>query len=75
MVPIVMTAVVTALAFLPFVLFGNVAGHEILHPMAIVVLGGLVSSTMVSLFLVPSVYLALGSGAETLELGLEKEAA
>ena len=75
MVPIVMTAVVTALAFLPFVLFGNVAGLEILHPMAIVVLGGLVSSTMVSLFLVPSVYLALGSGAETFELSLEKEAA
>jgi Cu/Ag efflux pump CusA len=75
MVPILMSAVVVALAFLPFAIYGNIAGHEILHPMAIVVLGGLASSTLVNLFVVPSLYLALGSGTESLELGLEGEAA
>jgi Cu/Ag efflux pump CusA len=75
LLPILMTAIVVALAFLPLVFLGKVAGLEILHPMAIVVLGGLVSSTVVSLFLVPSVYLALGSEQENLGLETEEEAA
>jgi Cu/Ag efflux pump CusA len=75
LVPILMTTIVVAAAFLPLVFLGNVAGHEILHPMAIVVLGGLISSTVVSLFLVPSIYLALGSEQEDLGLETEEEAA
>jgi Cu/Ag efflux pump CusA len=75
LVPILMTTIVVAAAFLPLVFLGNVAGHEILHPMAIVVLGGLISSTAVSLFLVPSIYLALGSEQEDLGLETEEEAA
>jgi Cu/Ag efflux pump CusA len=43
--------------------------------MAIAILGGLVSSTLVSLLIVPSLYLALGGEAEDLELDLEREAA
>ncbi|MGH6691659.1 MAG: prolipoprotein diacylglyceryl transferase family protein, partial [Gammaproteobacteria bacterium] len=43
-----------------FVFFGGLAGHEILQPMATVVLGGLVTTTLVSLFVVPSQYLRLG---------------
>ncbi len=62
--PIVMTAVITALAFLPFALYGNIAGHEILHPMALVVLGGLVSAALVNLFVVPSLYLRFGRNSE-----------
>jgi Cu/Ag efflux pump CusA len=73
LVPILMTAIVVAVVLLPLAFMGNVAGHEILHPMAIVVLGGLITSTLTSLFLVPAVYLGLGSEQE--ELGLEEEEA
>jgi Cu/Ag efflux pump CusA len=62
-VPIAMTAITTALAFLPFALSGG-AGHEILQPMAVVVLGGLVTASLVNLLVVPSLYLRFGAGAE-----------
>jgi CzcA family heavy metal efflux pump len=55
--PIAMTALVTALALLPLVIWGDRPGHEIEHPMAIVILGGLFSSTMLNLFIMPSLYL------------------
>lgn len=58
------TAIVTAVAFLPLVLFGEIAGLEIAHPMAVVVLGGLVTSTLLYLFVVPALYLSLGSSPE-----------
>jgi len=63
-VPIVMTAIVTALAVAPFAFMGNIAGHEILHPMSLVILGGLVSATLVNVLVVPSLYLAFGADAE-----------
>ena len=55
--PIAMTALVTALALLPLVIWGDRPGHEIEHPMAIVILGGLFSSTVLNLFIMPSLYL------------------
>ena len=55
--PIAMTALVTALALLPLVIWGDRPGHEIENPMAIVILGGLVSSTVLNLFLMPALYL------------------
>lgn len=55
--PILMTALSTGLALLPLAIAGDVAGHEIEHPMALVILGGLVTSTLVNLFLVPALYL------------------
>ena len=58
--PILMTASATALAILPLVLSGNKPGQEIEHPMAVVILGGLVTSTLVNLFVVPSLYLRFG---------------
>ena len=61
--PIAMTALVTALALLPLVIWGDRPGHEIEHPMAIVILGGLVSSTALNLFLMPSLYLRYGRSA------------
>jgi CzcA family heavy metal efflux pump len=51
--PVLLTALLTALALLPVALQSNEAGHEIEGPMAIVILGGLVSSTFVSLILIP----------------------
>jgi Cu/Ag efflux pump CusA len=55
--PILMTALAMGLALVPLVVAGNVPGHEIEHPMAVVILGGLVTSTILNLFVVPSLYL------------------
>ena len=62
--PILMTALTTALAFLPLALFGNIAGLEIMHPMAVVILGGLVTTTLLSLVGVPAMYLLFGAVRE-----------
>jgi CzcA family heavy metal efflux pump len=56
---ILMTAGVTALAIVPLVVAGNLPGHEIEHPMAVVIMGGLLSSTLLTLFVLPSLYLAV----------------
>ncbi|MBA3613426.1 MAG: efflux RND transporter permease subunit, partial [Nitrospirales bacterium] len=46
----------------PLVIGGNQPGHEIEYPMAIVILGGLTTSTFLNLFLLPSLYTAFGQG-------------
>jgi CzcA family heavy metal efflux pump len=58
--PILMTALATGLALVPLAVAGNKPGHEIEHPMAVVILGGLVTSTLLNLFLMPALYLAFG---------------
>jgi Cu/Ag efflux pump CusA len=60
---ILLTAGATAAVFLPLVLLGTMAGAEILHPLAAVVVGGLVTSTMVTVFILPSLYVRLGFAA------------
>jgi CzcA family heavy metal efflux pump len=55
--PILMTASTTALALVPLVIAGAIPGNEIEHPMAVVILGGLITSTLLNLFVVPSLYL------------------
>jgi Cu/Ag efflux pump CusA len=67
--PIMMTALTAGLALVPLVIAGNAPGHEIEHPMAIVILGGLITSTLVNLFIVPSLYLAFGRGAPPEQIG------
>jgi len=62
--PTLTVAVATAAAVLPFVIMGNVAGLEIVNPMAIVMLGGLITSTLLSLFVLPVLYLRFGAGAQ-----------
>jgi CzcA family heavy metal efflux pump len=54
--PILMTALTTALALIPLALTGDLPGNEIQNPMAIVILGGLLSSTLLNIFIVPIVY-------------------
>jgi Cu/Ag efflux pump CusA len=61
LVPILMTVLCAGLALLPLVVAGDAPGHEIEHPMAIVILGGLVSSTLLNLFLMPALYLRFGN--------------
>jgi CzcA family heavy metal efflux pump len=65
--PILMTALATGLALVPLALAGNKPGHEIEHPMAVVILGGLITSTVLNLFLMPSLYLAFGHGRGPVE--------
>jgi CzcA family heavy metal efflux pump len=55
--PILMTASATGLALVPLAVAGSIPGHEIEHPMAIVILGGLLTSTLLNLFVLPSLYL------------------
>jgi CzcA family heavy metal efflux pump len=62
--PIVMTTLTTALVLLPFVLLGNIPGMEIVRPMAIIIIGGLVISTLLNLFALPALYLRYGSSRE-----------
>lgn len=59
--PIMMTALSTGLALVPLVFAGSQPGNEIEHPMAIVILGGLVTSTALNLLLVPALYLRFGA--------------
>lgn len=54
--PILMTALTTALALVPLALNAEEAGNEIQSPMAIVILGGLLSATLLNLFVIPCVY-------------------
>jgi CzcA family heavy metal efflux pump len=67
--PILMTALATGLALVPIVLAGSRAGYEIEHPLAVVILGGLVTSTLLNLFVVPSLYLKYGRPATPIETG------
>jgi Cu/Ag efflux pump CusA len=55
--PILMTALATGVALLPILFGGSIAGNELLNPMAAVLLGGLVTSTLLNLFIVPALYL------------------
>jgi Cu/Ag efflux pump CusA len=59
-VPIMMTVFTTGLSLVPLVVAGNIPGHEIEYPMAIVILGGLITSTLLNLFVVPALYLRFG---------------
>ncbi|MDO5333887.1 MAG: efflux RND transporter permease subunit [bacterium] len=56
LIPIVMTALTSALALIPLALRSGVPGNEIQSPLALVILGGLVSSTTLNIFVVPVLY-------------------
>ena len=65
--PILMTAFAVGFAVLPLVVAGPMPGLEILHPMAVVILGGLVTTTLLSLFALPALYLRYGMKTEIIE--------
>src|SRR6266567_2413821 len=58
--PILMTSLATGLALVPLVVLRTRPGHEIEHPLAVVILGGLFTSTLLSLFVLPALYLRFG---------------
>jgi Cu/Ag efflux pump CusA len=55
-----MTSLATGLALVPLVVLGERPGQEIEHPLAVVILGGLLTSTLLSLFVIPVLYLRFG---------------
>jgi HME family heavy-metal exporter len=63
LVPVLMTALVAALALIPLTLDPQAAGKEILYPVATVILGGLVSSTLLDMIVTPVVFYAFGEKA------------
>jgi CzcA family heavy metal efflux pump len=66
--PILMTALATGLALLPLIVSGQKPGHEIEYPLAVVILGGLTTSTLLNLFLLPPLYLYFGKRPATSEV-------
>jgi Cu/Ag efflux pump CusA len=62
--PIVMTTLAVAAVMAPFLFTSGAPGSEIVRPMAIVVLGGLVTTTLLSVVVLPAVYLRFGFVAE-----------
>jgi CzcA family heavy metal efflux pump len=58
--PILMTTVAAAVFFLPFLFTGDAAGFEVLRPMAAVIIGGVLTSALLNLIVVPALYLRYG---------------
>ena len=65
LLPIVMTALTSALALIPLAINGDKPGNEIQSPMAVVILGGLVTSTVLNMFVVPAIYYLMNKKNET----------
>jgi Cu/Ag efflux pump CusA len=63
--PVVMTALTAGLALVPLVLAGNEAGNEIQAPMGVVLVGGLLSSTVLTMFVVPVLFERFGRVGES----------
>jgi Cu/Ag efflux pump CusA len=64
LVPVLITAVASAVALLPLIVVGNIPGLEIVRPLAIVMLGGLLTSTLLNLFILPALYVRFGTSVE-----------
>ena len=63
MVPVLMTALAAGMALIPLVLAGDQAGKEILHPVAVVIVGGLISSTLLDFLVTPLIFFRFGRKA------------
>lgn len=69
--PVLMTALTASLALIPLLLSGDAPGKEMLHPLAVVIFGGLTSSTIISLFLTPSLFYRFGKSATVTKEAIE----
>ena len=63
LVPVLMTALAAGTALIPLLLAAHEPGKEILHPVAVVIVGGLLSSTMLDILVTPAVFFAFGRRA------------
>jgi CzcA family heavy metal efflux pump len=73
MVPVLMTALAAGIALIPLVLAGDQPGKEILHPVAVVIVGGLISSTLLDFLVTPAIFYRFGRKAA--ERALQRNAA
>jgi Cu/Ag efflux pump CusA len=69
LIPISMTVLTTGLALVPLIIGGEIPGQEIEYPMAIVILGGLITATLLNLLVVPSLYLRFAKPKESRPTG------
>ena len=67
-VPTVTSALAVVAALVPVIVFGVVPGLELVHSMAVVVLGGLLTSTLITLFVIPLIYLHISPDLDTTEV-------
>jgi Cu/Ag efflux pump CusA len=74
LVPVLMTALAAGTALIPLLLAADEPGKEILHPVAVVIVGGLVSSTLLDLVVTPAVFWAFGRRAAEKSLRLNASA-
>jgi CzcA family heavy metal efflux pump len=74
LVPVLMTALSAGIALIPLVLSPNDPGKEILHPVAVAILGGLISSTLLDLVVTPAVFFLIGRKAAEKSLRLDAPA-
>ncbi|MDE6289114.1 MAG: efflux RND transporter permease subunit, partial [Muribaculaceae bacterium] len=65
LLPIIMTALTSALALIPLAIGGDKTGNEIQSPLATVILGGLVTSTFLNIFVIPAVYRLINKNKES----------
>lgn len=65
--PILMTALTSALALIPLAARGDLPGNEIQSPMAVVILGGLITSTLLNAYIIPIIYLRLKGDKKSTE--------
>ena len=73
LVPVTMTALTAGLALIPLVLSAQEPGKEILYPVAVVILGGLISSTLLDMAVTPAVFLKFGRAAAEKALARSKQ--
>jgi len=74
LVPVLMTALSAGIGLIPLVLAADQPGKEILHPVAVVIVGGLISSTLLGLAVTPAVFFTFGSKAAARSIELESAA-
>ena len=63
LVPVLMTALAAGIALIPLVLAADEPGKEILHPVAVVIVGGLITTTLLDLVVTPAVFYPFGRKA------------
>jgi Cu/Ag efflux pump CusA len=73
MVPVLMTALAAGIALVPLVLAADEPGKEILHPVAVVIVGGLISSTLLEFLVRPLMFFHFGRKAA--ERAIDRDAA
>ena len=71
LVPVLMTALAAGIGLIPLVLAADQPGKEILHPVAVVIVGGLISSTLLDMVVTPAIFWLIGrkASAQSIKAG------